>query len=81
MNAKINKAIEWLKTRSWKRNVGFLVVFIPIILQKFGISEEAIGWINQLVSAATGNITDDGTLATTIAGASFYLYGWIKRKK
>lgn len=81
MKIKIDKIIEWIKTRSWKRNTAFLIVFVPIMLQKFGVDQEAIGWLNQIIKILTGGITDDGTIATTISGALFYWYGWTKRKK
>lgn len=81
MENKIVKVKEWIKTRSWKRNVAFLIVFIPIMLQKFGVDQEAIGWLNQVIKILTGGITDDGTIATTISGALFYWYGWAARNK
>lgn len=85
MGAKLAKIKEWfltqIKTKSWKRHVALLVILIPMLLQKFGVSQEAIGWINQLTGILTGGVTDDGTIATTLTGAIFYGYGWIKRKK
>lgn len=85
MKTNIIKIKEWIaihiKTKSWKRHAALLVILIPMLLQKFGVSQEAIGWINQITNILTGGVSDDGTMATTIAGASFYFYGWIKRKK
>lgn len=81
MNDKIKKVFDWIKTKSWKRHTALLVILIPMLLQKFGVSQEAIGWINQITNILTGGVSDDGTVATTLVGSIFYLYGWLKRKK